>query len=95
MSFILISSVLIRVLFTYIFLEVILFCVSVPVLSEHITEIEPSPSTAFNFFIIAFSFDIFCVPIARTIVTIELSASGIAATARATANKRDSRIFTP
>ena len=39
----------------------------------------------------AFSFAIFCVPIASTIVTIELSASGIAATAKATANIKESK----
>ena len=41
---------------------------------------------------IAFSFAIFCVPMACTMVTMELSASGIAATASATANIRESRI---
>jgi len=39
----------------------------------------------------AFSFAIFCVPKACTIVTIELNASGIAATASATANIMESR----
>ena len=47
---------------------------------------QPSPSTALRSLIIAFCFDIFCVPIASEIVIIELRASGIAATARATAN---------
>ena len=40
----------------------------------------------------AFSLAIFCVPIANTMVTMELSASGIAATASATANIRESRM---
>ena len=39
---------------------------------------------------IAFSFAIFCVPNASTIVTIELSASGMAATASDTANINES-----
>jgi len=68
------------------FCTVILFCVSVPVLSEQITETEPSASTARSFLMMAFCFAIFCVPIASPIVTIELNASGIAATASATAN---------
>lgn len=50
---------------------VILFCVSVPVLSEQMTDTEPKPSTACNLRIMAFSRDIFCVPNESTIVTIE------------------------
>ena len=69
---------------------VILFCVSVPVLSEHITETQPRLSTALSSFMIALSAAIFLVPMACTIVTIEPSASGIAATASATANIRES-----
>ena len=42
-------------------------------------------TTAFKFLIIAFSFAIFWVEIDKTIVTIDPSASGIAATAKATA----------
>ena len=38
----------------------------------------------------AFSFAIFCVPNANTIVTIELKASGMAATASETANIKES-----
>ena len=71
-----------------IFRTVILFWVSVPVLSEQITETEPNPSTACNFRIIACSFAIFCVPNESTMVTMELRASGMAATARAIANIR-------
>ena len=67
-----------------------MFCVSVPVLSEQIMETQPKPSTARKFFIIAFSSAILEVPIAREMVTIEDRASGIAATARATANMRES-----
>ena len=74
---------------------VILFCVSVPVLSEQMTETQPRPSTALRSFIIAFCLDIFCVPIASEIVIIELSASGIAATASATANISASTIGLP
>ena len=55
-------------------------------MSEQIIETLPNPSTACNFRIIAFSFASFCVPTDKTIVTIELKASGIAATASATAN---------
>ena len=75
---------------SYMSCTVILFCVSVPVLSEHITDTQPKDSTADKFLIIACSLAIFCVPIACTIVTIELNASGIAATASATANKSES-----
>ena len=69
-----------------------MFWVRVPVLSEQITETEPKLSTAFRFLMMAFSFAIFWVPIARTMVTIELSASGMAATASATANIKESRM---
>ena len=71
---------------------VILFWVKVPVLSEQITETEPKDSTAAKFLIMAFSLAIFCVPIACTMVTIELKASGIAATAKATAKRSASII---
>ena len=50
------------------------------------TDTHPRLSTALRFLIIAFSFAIFWVPNACTMVTIEPRASGIAATARATAN---------
>ena len=56
-----------------------------------ITDTQPKLSTAFNFLIMAFSFAIFWVPNAWTMVTMEVSASGIAATARATANNSASR----
>ena len=69
---------------------VILFCVSVPVLSEQITDTHPRLSTAFSSLMMALSAAIFRVPIACTIVTMELSASGIAATASATANMSES-----
>ena len=59
-----------------------------PVLSEQIIETLPRPSTDFNFFTIAFSLAMREVPMAREIVMIDDSASGMAATARATANKR-------
>ena len=68
-----------------------MFWVRVPVLSEQMTDTEPKLSTALRFLMMAFSFAIFCVPIASTIVTIELSASGIAATAKATANIKESK----
>ena len=55
----------------------------VPVLSEQITDTEPKPSTDFRFLTIAFFLAIFLVDIDNTIVTIELNASGITATASA------------
>ena len=72
-------------LFTNTFWTVILFCVSVPVLSEHITVALPNVSTAGNFFIIAFFFTILWTPIAKTIVETAAKPSGIAATAKLTA----------
>ena len=71
--------------FTYIFWTVILFCVKVPVLSEHITELLPKVSTAGKCFTIAFFFTIFWTPIAKTIVDTAANPSGIAATAKLTA----------
>jgi len=71
--------------FQNIFFTVILFCVSVPVLSEHITVALPNVSTAGNLFTIAFFFTIFCTPIASTIVETAAKPSGIAATAKLTA----------
>jgi len=67
-----------------------LFWVSVPVLSEQITDTQPKLSTAFRSFMTACSFAIFWVPIAWTMVTMEPRASGMAATASATANIRAS-----
>ena len=67
------------------FSTVILFCVSVPVLSEHITVLLPNVSTAGSFFTIAFFFTIFCTPIANTIVDTATKPSGITATASDTA----------
>ena len=61
-----------------------LFSVSVPVLSEHITLLLPSVSTAGNFLIIAFFFAIFVTAIESIIVTIAGKPSGIAATAKPT-----------
>lgn len=55
-----------------------------PVLSEHITETDPSDSTECNFFTMALRFDMRMTPRARvTVVTIG-NPSGIAATARET-----------
>ena len=62
----------------------ILFCVNVPVLSEHITPLLPSVSTAGNFLIMAFFLAIFVTPIDNIIVTIAGKPSGIAATASPT-----------
>ena len=71
-----------------------MFIVSVPVLSVHITEVEPRVSTAGSFLIMEFFFDIVLVPIESTIVTIEDRASGIAATAMATAKIKEFKITT-
>ena len=60
-------------------------------MSEQITDTQPRLSTAFKSLMMALSAAIFLVPIACTIVTMELSASGMAATANATANIRESR----
>ena len=68
-----------------IFSTVILFCVNVPVLSEHITVLLPKVSTAGNFFTIACFFTIFWTPIANTIVETATNPSGITATASDTA----------
>ena len=66
----------------YIFTTVILFCVSVPVLSEQIIFTAPNVSTAGSFLTMAFILDILVTPIERTMATIATSPSGIAATAR-------------
>ena len=65
-----------------IFTAFILFFVSVPVLSVHMTCAEPSVSTAGSVLTMAFFRDMVCVPIARTMVTMAGSPSGMAATAR-------------
>mmetsp|Transcript_7213 Transcript_7213/g.18451 ORF Transcript_7213/g.18451 Transcript_7213/m.18451 type:complete len:213 (-) Transcript_7213:1092-1730(-) len=59
--------------------------VSVPVLSEQITEVQPSVSTDGSLRTMAFCLAIFRVPRARHVVMTAGSPSGIAATARATA----------
>ena len=61
-----------------------MFCVNVPVLSEHITLLLPSVSTAGSLLIILFFFAIFVTPIDNIIVTIAGNPSGIAATANPT-----------
>ncbi|MNJ42969.1 hypothetical protein D3C77_379530 [compost metagenome] len=68
-------------------MTVILFCVSVPVLSEQMTEAQPSVSTDGSLRTIAFRLIIRCTPNARAIVTIAGRPSGIAATARLTPMK--------
>ena len=55
----------------------------------------PSPSTAWSLRMIACSLAIFCVPKESTIVTMELKASGMAATASATAKRNASPISSP
>ena len=70
---------------------VILFCVSVPVLSEQMTSVHPSVSTAVSLRMIALRLLIFVTPIESTIVTTAASPSGMAATARETAIMNVSR----
>ena len=62
----------------------ILFCVSVPVLSEAITVLLPSVSTAGSFLTMLFFLAILVIPIDSIIVTTAGNPSGIAATARPT-----------
>ena len=64
---------------------VILFWVSVPVLSEQIIWVQPSVSTAVSLRTIAWFLLIRVTPIESRIVTTALSPSGIAATASETA----------
>ncbi|MNL64522.1 hypothetical protein D3C87_1887460 [compost metagenome] len=61
-----------------------MFWVSVPVLSEQITDAQPSVSTEGSFRTIAFRLIIRWTPKAKAIVTMAGSPSGIAATARLT-----------
>src|SRR5690606_36507698 len=61
---------------------VILFWVSVPVLSEQITDAQPKVSTEGSLRTIALRLIIRCTPRARAMVTIAGRPSGIAATAR-------------
>lgn len=63
----------------------IILVVSVPVLSEQITEVQPSVSTEGRLRTMAFLRAILRVPRARQVVMTAVSPSGIAATARATA----------
>ena len=71
------------------------FRVSVPVLSEQMTVTEPSVSTAGSFRIRARRASIRCEPRARVTVTTAGSPSGIAATARLTAERNSSTGSSP
>ena len=66
----------------YILLTVILFSVSVPVLSEHTTLAHPKVSTAVNFLTKALRLSMRLTPSAKAIVTIAGNPSGTAATER-------------
>ena len=79
----------------YAFCSVMRFCVSVPVLSEQITEALPSVSTAGRRRMIAFFFTMRCTPIESTMVTIAGRPSGIAETASETAVIKISRTLMP
>ena len=74
---------------------VILFCVNVPVLSEHTIEVLPNVSTAGNLRIMACCLTILVTLTAKTIVTVAASPSGTAATAKATAVLNDSNQLIP
>ena len=74
---------------------VILFCVNVPVLSEQITVVLPSVSTALSLLIMALHLTIFCMPIANTTVTTTVRPSGIAATASETESMKISKNAIP
>ena len=68
----------------YAFCSVMRFCVSVPVLSEQMTDALPSVSTAGSRRMIAFFLTMRCTPIESTIVTMAGRPSGIAETASET-----------
>ena len=74
---------------------VILFWVSVPVLSEQITPAQPRVSTAGNFFTMARRLAIRATPRASTMVTMAGRPSGMAATARDTAVRNISSMGRP
>lgn len=59
--------------------------VNVPVLSEHITVVQPKVYTLGNFLTIAYFLAIYLVPKAKHVVITAGNPSGIAATAKATA----------
>ena len=88
-------SMSISSLSVYIFCTVILFCVNVPVLSEHTIDVLPKVSTAGRLFIIAFFLTILCTLKARTTVTTVANPSGIAATANAIAVLNASKTVKP
>jgi len=74
---------------------VISFLVRVPVLSEQMTEAEPSVSTAGSLRIKAFRLTMRWTPRAKAIVTTAGSPSGMAATARLTEVRNMSRSLPP
>ena len=74
---------------------VILFCVSVPVLSEQIIWVHPRVSTAVSFRMMAFLFDMLVTPMDSTMVTTAANPSGIAATAKDTATMKVLRSVSP
>ena len=74
---------------------VILFCVSVPVLSEQMIWVQPRVSTAVSFLMIACFCDIRVTPSERSTVTTAASPSGIAATASDIAIMKVSRKNAP
>ena len=74
---------------------IILFSVSVPVLSVHIVVQEPRVSTASNLRTTALLFAIFCIPSASVRVIIAGNPSGTAATARETAVRKFETNGTP
>jgi carboxypeptidase PM20D1 len=79
----------------YTFLTVILFCVKVPVLSVHITLVQPNVSTAGSLRTSALRLSIRLTPIVSDTVTTAGNPSGIAATARDTADINISKALCP
>ena len=74
---------------------VILFSVIVPVLSEHITDVQPSVSTLWSLFTRTFCFIMRLTASARAIVTVAGSPSGIAAIAMVIPVMSISKTFSP
>ena len=76
-------------------MTVMRFSVMVPVLSEHITEVQPRVSTLWSLFTSAFCFSIRLTASARAIVTVAGSPSGIAAMAMVMPVMSISKTFSP
>ena len=80
---------------TAISVAIMRFCVSVPVLSQQITVVQPSVSTAGKLFTRAWRLAMRCTPRARERVTVGSSPSGTLATKRPMKNTNASRKVRP